>query len=148
MASVRIISGRNSFVMVPFFLGVALVTSAFSQNFDFTVPRFATSSSPVPENTLQTVNKAFHASFVGGDWFYQGAETSGSGVSAYIQIPQKLNMRPEMQERYLQQAICPKKDNRELWSKFQNINLSVHIYTMNKEQSVSAECVNPWQQRV
>lgn len=100
---------------------------------------------PISEQALKLVNHNFHATFIGGDWYYQGAQAVNGSINAYIQIPAKLNMNEQAQKRYLQQAICPAATKMNLWKELQNVPLSVHIYTMHKKFSVYAECQNPLQ---
>lgn len=122
-----------------------VIMSASIRDLELDIPRYADKSSlTVADNTLKTVNRAFYASFMAGDWYYKGAKASHNGVNAYIQIPQKLNMDKTVQERYLREAICPKADKVELWNQLKHVSLSVHIYTYSKAQTVSAKCVNPW----
>lgn len=110
------------------------------------IPRYADKSAiSVSDDTLKTVNRAFYASFIAGDWYYKGAKAGHNGVNAYIQIPEKLDLKVEIQEKYLREAICPKAENIALWNQLRHISLSVHIYTSNKNKTVSAKCENPWQ---
>lgn len=104
---------------------------------------------PVSKRVVSLVNESFHSTFIGGDWYYQGAQVSDGAISAYIQIPQKLDMNESAQKRYLQQAICPAASKKELWQQLDNVSLTIHIYTMHRKFSVNTECPNPLQaQRV
>jgi len=97
----------------------------------------------ISKQVLNLVNHNFHGTFIGGDWYYQGAQAVNGSINAYIQIPAKLNMNEKAQKRYLQQAICPAANKMNLWKELQDVPLSVHIYTMHKKFSVYAECQNP-----
>ena len=146
MNIVNILASKKTIAMLCIALGSSVGLSACMQDMDIRITRFADKSAlTVSENTLKTVNRAFYASFTAGDWYYQGAKVSNGTVNAYIQIPQKLDMDTELQEKYLREAICPKADKVELWNTLQHIGLEVHIYTFSKMQSVSARCDNPWQ---
>ena len=124
---------------------LVMFLTACVQDIRVYIPRYADKSTlSVSDDTLKTVNRTFYASFVAGNWYYKGAQVTHNGVSAYIQIPQKLDMKQDVQERYLREAICPKADKIELWNQLKHTNLSVHIYTSNKANSVSATCDNPW----
>ena len=126
-------------------LSVIGLLTACVQDIRMYIPRYADKSSiSVSDNTIKTVNRTFYASFIAGNWYYRGAKVGHNGVNAYIQIPQKLNMRLEIQEKYLREAICPKAEKIELWNQLKHTNLSVHIYTSSKNNSVSARCLNPW----
>lgn len=102
---------------------------------------------PVSKHAVRLVNESFHSTFIGGDWYYQGTQVGKGNISAFIQIPQKLNMNETAQKRYLQQAICPSANKKELWQQLNNVSLTVHIYTMHKKFSVNTECPNPLQAR-
>lgn len=104
---------------------------AFDQNAD------------VSEATIKQVNLAFRKSFLGGDWYYQGAQAMNGTVNAYIQIPTRLEMAEKEQKNYLKMAICPKRDKVQMWQSLKEIPLSVHIYTSNKKFTVYAHCENP-----
>lgn len=128
-------------------LFATVMLPACMQNLHMDIPRFADRSAmSVPEETLKTVNRAFYADFLMGDWHYQGAKAQSGDINAYILIPQKLQMPTAIQKKYLQQSICPKADKIDLWNELKDYSLRVHIYTHTKTQSVSAECKNPWQQ--
>lgn len=106
--------------------------------------RFAYSSDKeVSETVIKLVNATFRTSFLGGDWYYQGAQAKNGTINAYIQIPTKLEMGEQQQKRYLKMAICPSESNIRLWRELEDIPLSVHIYTMNKKFTVYAHCENP-----
>ena len=129
--------------------GICAMLTACIQNFNIEVPRYADKSSlMVTEQTLRDINRLFYANFSHGDWNYKGAKATAGEVRAYIQMPNKLNMTPKVQERYVQQVICPKPDNLALWSKLKQIDLSVHLYTVVQSDSVSATCISPLQNRV
>jgi hypothetical protein len=98
----------------------------------------------VSDALLRSVNASFHHTFVGGDWYYQGAEEVKGEIYAYIQIPQKMQLNTEQQKHYLEMAICPNKEQTQLWNKLENIPLSVHVYTFNKRYTVHARCSNPF----
>lgn len=107
--------------------------------------RFADKSSFMASDmALHNVDRVFYQSFSVGNWQYKGTKVNTGKVYAYIQIPEKLDMPAEIQQRYLQQVICPGTDNIDLWHQLRNVDLSVHIYTLNKRQSVSATCINPF----
>lgn len=106
--------------------------------------RFAyNSDAQVSETVIKLVNTTFRTTFIGGDWYYQGAQAQNGTINAYIQIPTKLEMGEQQQKRYLKMAICPSENNTALWRQLQDIPLSVHIYTMNKKFTVFAHCDNP-----
>ncbi|WP_141096162.1 hypothetical protein [Lacimicrobium sp. SS2-24] len=100
-------------------------------------------SKNVPEMALKRVNQTFKTSFMMGDWYYQGATAVKGGIDAYIQVPAKLDMKPEYQRDYLRQSVCPKADNTKLWQELSGLSLSVHLYTFNKRFSIHATCDNP-----
>ncbi len=128
-------------------VGSIAILTACVQNLDINIKRFADKDAlTVSDNTLKTVNRAFYAHFVMGDWRYKGANVANGEVKAYIKIPQQLSMPMHVQQQYLQQSICPKADKIEMWNKLKHVELSVHIYTSSKTKSVSAQCVNPWNQ--
>lgn len=132
---------------MPWLAGLVMLglLSACVQDIRLYIPRYADKASiSVSKKTIKTVNRAFYASFVAGNWYYRGAKVSHNGINAYIQIPEKLNMRLEIQEKYLREAICPKAEKIELWNQLKHTKLSVHIYTSSQSQSVSAKCNNPW----
>lgn len=107
--------------------------------------RFTYSKDPaVSESAVKLVNTVFHTTFLGGDWFYQGAQATNGTINAYIQIPNKLEMDEKMQKQYLKMAICPAKTKTALWKSLKEIPLSVHIYTSNKKFTVFAHCENPY----
>ncbi len=97
----------------------------------------------ISDNTLKLVNRVFQSNFIGGDWYYQGAQAVNGTINAYIQIPQSLDMSKEVQRNYLQKAICPGADKQQLWKSVKGIPLTVHLYTFNKRHTVYAECTNP-----
>lgn len=101
----------------------------------------------VSDQALRSVDRAFYSSFSVGNWYYQGAKAKFGEVNAYIQIPQKLDMPDDVQQRYLKQIVCPKADQTDLWYQLKDIDLSVHVYTFTKQKSVSATCINPFKQR-
>ncbi len=106
--------------------------------------RFAyDSSAEVSDSVVNEVNHVFRKTFLGGDWFYQGAEALNGTVNAYIQIPRGLDMGEKEQKNYLKRAICPSKDKVQMWRSLKDIPLSVHIYTSNKKFTVFAHCDNP-----
>lgn len=106
--------------------------------------RFAYSSDvEVSETAIKLVNATFKTTFLGGDWYYQGAQAKNGTINAYIQIPTQLEMAEKQQKRYLKMAICPDKSRTRLWQQLQDIPLSVHVYTMNKKFTVYAHCDNP-----
>ncbi|MCC2615256.1 hypothetical protein LJ739_03260 [Aestuariibacter halophilus] len=108
------------------------------------IPRFADKSAlTVSDNTLKSVNRVFYASFMAGNWYYKGARVRNGIVSAYIQIPQKLDMPEDVQHRYVKQVLCPKADAIDMWNQLRHVNLEVHLYTYSQRQSVSASCPNP-----
>lgn len=100
-------------------------------------------STPVTENALKAVNTKFYSSFSMGGWYYKGAEAINGTINAYIQIPDKLDMKREDQKNYLRQAICPSTGKKSFWKELNGIPLSVHIYTFNKKFTVYAHCDNP-----
>ncbi|WJG10841.1 hypothetical protein [Aliiglaciecola sp. LCG003] len=123
-----------------------LVLSACSQVLNLDIVRFAdTDTYIVPKTTLSTVDRTFYTAFSVGSWHYKGADAKFGEVNAYIQIPEKLDLASDVQQRYLQQVICPKADNIDLWHQLKNVDLQVHIYTSNKNKSISATCINPLQ---
>lgn len=126
-------------------MGSVAILTACLQNLDIKIKRFADKESlTVSENTLKTVNRAFYADFVMGDWFYKGANVLNGEVKAYIKIPKQLEMPLSVQEKYLKQSICPKADKVDMWNQLKHVELSVHIYTQSKMKSISAKCENPW----
>lgn len=98
----------------------------------------------VTDALLRSVNASFHNTFVGGDWYYQGAEEVKGEIYAYIQIPKRMQLSSSQQKHYLQKAICPNAKNTELWDELENVPLSVHVYTINKRYTVYAQCNNPF----
>ncbi|MCV2883855.1 hypothetical protein OE749_04010 [Aestuariibacter sp. AA17] len=111
----------------------------------FEIQSFAdTSSLRVSEDTVSYVNRIFYADFKYGDWRYQGASARAGEIKAYIQIPDKLDLDEDVQQKYVTDVICPKHDRQELWQKLKHINLSVHLYTRTKTDSVSATCQSPY----
>lgn len=105
---------------------------------DYAVP---TATQPL----IKLINQTFYVSLSNGDWLYKGAKGKHRVIDAYIQIPNKLTMSEQNQRAYLQQIICPTTANDYLWRalKHHNTQLSVHIYTANRKQSIGAECKNP-----
>lgn len=97
----------------------------------------------VDEKALKTVDRTFYGAFRLGEWRYKGVNANIGEVNVYIQIPQALNMNDDVQERYLQQVICPRGDNLEMWHQLRQVDLNIHIYTHSKNRSVSAVCLNP-----
>lgn len=89
------------------------------------------------------MDRTFYGAFRLGEWRYQGVNASVGSVNVYIQIPQKLAMERDVQERYLQQVICPRGDNLEMWHQLRQVDLNIHLYTQSKTRTVSAVCVNP-----
>ena len=107
---------------------VCFMLTACIQSFNIDVPRYADKSSlMVSEQTLRDINRLFYANFSHGDWSYKGAKATAGEVRAYIKMPYELNMKPQVQKRYVQDVICPKQDNIALWSKLKQIDLSVHL---------------------
>ncbi|BDX05940.1 hypothetical protein [Planctobacterium marinum] len=101
------------------------------------------SDETVTEPMLKSVNAAFRTSILGGDWYYQGAQAVNGTINAYIQIPEKLNMSKDEQEKYLKMPLCPSSAKRYMWNKIKGVPLSVHVYTFNKKHTVYADCDNP-----
>lgn len=101
------------------------------------------SENTVTEPMLKSVNSAFRTTILGGDWYYQGAQAVNGTINAYIQIPDKLNMSRDEQEKYLKMSLCPSSAKKYMWQKIKNVPLSVHVYTMNKKHTVFAHCDNP-----
>lgn len=99
---------------------------------------------PVPEEILRSVNANFRSTFVGGDWYYEGAKQVKGEIYAYIQIPTKMQLNKTQQEHYLKMAICPGEAHKALWDSLKDIPLSVHVYTFNKRHTVYADCSNPF----
>ena len=97
----------------------------------------------VTDTMIKSVNAAFRTSFLGGDWYYQGAQAINGTINAYIQIPEKLNMSKSAQVNYLKYSLCPSKTKRHMWNQLKDIPLSVHVYTFNKKHTVFANCENP-----
>ena len=100
-------------------------------------------SSPVTEDAIKAVNSSFYTNFAAGGWYYKGAEAINGTINAYIQIPNRLDMKPTDQKNYLRQAICPSAGKTDFWNQLKGIPLSVHIYTYNKKFTVFAHCENP-----
>ncbi|MEP4892133.1 MAG: hypothetical protein ABJV04_19085 [Aliiglaciecola sp.] len=126
---------------------IMLSISACNQLFSMKIVRFADKDSyQADPQTLETVDRTFYSALHLGDWHYQGSNTSFGEVRAFIKIPQKLDLAKNVQEQYLQQIICPGEDNLDLWYKLRNMDLEIHIYTKNKNSTISATCVNPLQQ--
>ncbi len=122
--------------------------SACKQLLSTDIVRYAdTSTYRVSEHTLRTVDRTFYSSFSVGEWHYQGASAKFGQVNAYIQIPQNLDMPQQVQQRYMQQVICPKEDHLDLWYQLKDVDLEVHLYTIAKQKSVSATCINPLKNR-
>lgn len=101
------------------------------------------SDSTVTEPMLKSVNSAFRTTILGGDWYYQGAQAVNGTINVYIQIPDKLNMSRDEQEKYLKMSLCPSSAKKYMWQKIKDVPLSVHVYTMNKSHTVFAHCDNP-----
>lgn len=99
---------------------------------------------PISEDVLRSVNANFRTTFVGGDWYYEGAKQVKGEIYAYIQIPQRMQLNKAQQEHYLKKAICPGENHKALWDNLQDIPLSVHVYTLNKRHTVYANCSNPF----
>lgn len=101
------------------------------------------SDGSVTDPMIESVNAAFRTTILGGDWYYQGAQAVNGTINAYIQIPEKLNMSREEQEKYLKMSLCPSSSKRYMWNKIKGVPLSVHVYTFNKKHTVFADCDNP-----
>ena len=98
----------------------------------------------VSDALLRSVNASFHRTFVGGDWYYQGAEEVKGEIYAYIQIPKRMQLSSAQQKHYLKMAICPNASQATLWNELENVPLSVHVYTINKRYTIHAKCANPF----
>ncbi|EWH12191.1 hypothetical protein DS2_00670 [Catenovulum agarivorans DS-2] len=101
---------------------------------------------PTEQLSKQTINQVkhtFHASFVYGDWRFQGVQVVKDSINAYIQIPDKLDMAEKQQKAYIQQVICPSAQHAQMWLSIKNHPLWVHLYTHDKRYGVYAECTNP-----
>lgn len=98
---------------------------------------------PVTESMIKSVNAAFRTTFLGGDWYYQGAQAVNGTINAYIQIPEKLNMSRRDQINYLKQSLCPSSTKRFMWKQLKDVPLSVHVYTFNKQHTIYADCTKP-----
>ncbi len=131
------------------FLFVAMVSiaaTACQQIFtaDVGIVRFADRSAYMAdEKAIRSVDRAFYTAFHLGEWHYKGADARFGEVNAYIKIPKKLDLRSDVQELYIQQILCPSENNLDLWFQLKHVDLQLHIYTQNKNSSVSATCVNP-----
>lgn len=145
------LSSHSPFAKFKLLLCLAIVLvgiSACKQLLSSDIVRYAdTSTYRVSQSTLRTVDRTFYGNFSVGDWRYQGANAKFGQVVAYIQIPQKLDMPERIQQQYMQQIICPKDDQIDLWYQLKDVDLEVHLYTFTKQQSVSATCVNPLKNR-
>lgn len=123
---------------------VLLGLTACKQILSLDVVRYADKATYlVDDQALRTVDRTFYGAFQLGEWRYKGVNASIGEVNVYIQIPEALDMKYDVQERYLQQVICPRGDNLEMWHELRQVDLNVHLYTQNKNRSVSAVCVNP-----
>ena len=123
---------------------VLLSLTACIQSMEMKVQTFAdTSSLRVSDDTLKTVNRVLYSDFKYGDWRYKGAHARAGQINVYIQVPQPLDMHESVQERYVKEVLCPKHDNHDLWHQLKNIDLSIHLYTRSKNDSVSAVCERP-----
>ncbi|GAC14699.1 hypothetical protein [Aliiglaciecola lipolytica] len=124
---------------------VALSVTACSQLFSMKIVRYADKESyQASAQTLDSVDRAFYAALHLGDWVYQGSNTSFGEVRAFIKIPKSLDLAKEVQEQYLQQIICPSAENIDLWYQLKNIDLEIHIFTQNRNSTISATCINPY----
>jgi hypothetical protein len=97
----------------------------------------------ITDNTLKIVNAAFYQTFILGDWRYKGARNRGGTITAYIQIPEPLDMSKEVQKSYLLKAICPSSAHTSMWNEIDGIPLSIHIYTHKQKHSLHVDCINP-----
>lgn len=97
----------------------------------------------VTDAMLKLVNSTFRTTILGGNWRYQGAQAVNGTINAYIQIPEKLEMSKEHQVNYLKMSLCPASNKHAMWSQLQGVPLSVHVYTMNKQHTIFANCANP-----
>ncbi|GAA6183829.1 hypothetical protein [Aliiglaciecola sp. NS0011-25] len=132
-----------------FLLAVIMLSiSACNQLFSMKIVRFADKDSyQADPKTLESVDRTFYTALHLGDWDYQGSNASFGEVRAFIKIPQKLDLAKGVQEQYIQRIICPSADNLDLWYKLKNIDLEIHIYTNNRNSTISATCFNPLHNR-
>lgn len=129
--------------LVIFLIAIACVIAS-TQFLSLDVTRYAKKSEYFPsKSAVSSVNRSFYQAFSLGSWRYQGAQAKSGGVNAYIQIPEKLDMELDIQHQYLRRVICPNSNNLDLWHELRNTKLLVHIYTTNKQKTVSAMCENP-----
>jgi len=137
---IQAINPRN---IIVFLVAIACVTAS-TKLLSFDITRYAHKDSYFPsESAISSVNRSFYQTFNAGNWRYQGAKANSGKVNAYIRIPEQLDMDLSIQHQYLRQAICPNAENLELWEKLKNVELLVHIYTINMQKTVSATCANP-----
>jgi hypothetical protein len=127
-------------LMVTAILGI----TACKQILSVDVVRYADKSSyMVSKQALRDLDRVFYSNFSLGTWYYKGAKARTGEVEAYIQIPEQLDMPKAVQTSYVQQVICPKAEHTQLWFQLKNVELTVHLYTKSKQQSISARCLNP-----
>ena len=134
---------------IAFVFLISLGATACQQIFsaDIGIVKFADKSAYMAdEKAIRSVDRTFYAAFHMGDWHYKGADARIGQVNAYVKIPQKLDLRGDVQEQYIQQILCPSESNLDLWFQLKHVELELHIYTQNKNRSVSATCHNPLKQ--
>ncbi len=103
----------------------------------------ALESKNFPSEALAQVELDFKQRFSYGDWRYQGIENAEGRMQALIQIPAKLALSTEQQEKYIRATICPSLRNNSLWQSLKGNELSVKLYISTKTSGIAANCHNP-----
>ncbi|NTS75252.1 hypothetical protein HR060_00115 [Catenovulum sp. SM1970] len=98
---------------------------------------------PVPKETVDIVHKNFQQRFLYGEWRYQGTETEPGKVLALIQIPEKLSLSEEQTSAYIQQVICPKRTDTDVWQQLNQVSLAVNLYITTQASGFTSQCPNP-----